>query len=112
MFYGLSFVSATNQLVVTGNQEGHRGLRKGVPRQLHGKVRPQRVGGEVQSEELVKIVIVKEDAFVDLGNGYCMFIGTKAEVEHATPTEVAHMIHEALAYNEYKSIPREGERVH
>ena len=100
----MSFVSATNQLVVTGNQEGHRGLRKGVPRQLHGKVRPQRVGGEVQSEELVKIVIVKEDAFVDLGNGYCMFIGTKAEVDQADATRIGEMIKEAVVYAQWRSI--------
>lgn len=52
-------------------------------------------------------------AFVDLGKGYLLCIGTKDEVEKADRAEIGRMIQEALATSQYHSVKdSQGQRVH
>lgn len=43
-------------------------------------------------------------AFVDLGNGYMLAIGTEAEVEKASVITLAEMISRALATRKFQSL--------
>ena len=40
-------------------------------------------------------------AFVEIGNGYFLCIGTLEEVAKATPSEVVKMVNEAIAFNRF-----------
>ena len=44
------------------------------------------------------------DAFVDIGNGYLLCIGTLEEVSKANATEVVNMVNAAIALNKYRGI--------
>lgn len=50
------------------------------------------------------IFLQKDKAFVDLGNGYMLCIGTKAEVDQADATRIGEMIKEAVVYAQWRSI--------
>lgn len=42
-------------------------------------------------------------AFVDVGDNYKLCIGTKAEVDEATPAKLVEMIYVALAWSQFRS---------
>ena len=47
------------------------------------------------------------DAYVDIGNGYLLCIGTLEEVSKANSTQVVDMVNAAIALNKYRGIDTE-----
>lgn len=61
----------------------------------------------------VDIFVQNTNAFVSLGNGYLLCIGTRAEVDKADATRIAEMIQEAMAFSRYQTIgSAKGMRLH
>lgn len=52
----------------------------------------------------MKIFLMGNMAFVDIYKGYMLCIGSKAEVDAASPQHLIEMIHEAIAYSQFRSI--------
>jgi len=50
--------------------------------------------------------------FVDLGDDYLLCIATQEEFQKATPEQVAEMIQEAIAINQYKCVEIWNKPVH
>lgn len=44
------------------------------------------------------------NAFVDIGNGYCLCIGREDEARQADATKITEMVNYAIAYSRYMSI--------
>lgn len=54
----------------------------------------------------MSIYLMDDMAFVDLGKGYLLCIGSKAEIDNADEEKIRRMITEAVAYSKFRSITR------
>jgi len=52
----------------------------------------------------IKIFLMGQWAFVDCKTGFLLCIGTKADVDNATPTRIGEMVLEASAVSKYQGI--------
>lgn len=54
----------------------------------------------------MKIFLVGDSAFVELAkeHNYMLCIGTKADVDKATPPELIHMVDTAIAFAKYRGL--------
>lgn len=53
---------------------------------------------------MIEVYLMDGMAFVDLGAGYMLCIGSKAEVDKATPERLMEMINEAVMHSKYRGI--------
>lgn len=53
---------------------------------------------------MINIYLMGEMAFIDLGDGYMLCIGSKTEVDEASPTRLWEMVNEAVVHSRYRSI--------
>lgn len=53
---------------------------------------------------MIDIYLMDGMAFVNLGNGYMLCIGSKSDVDKASPQRIVEMIDEAVACSKYRSI--------
>lgn len=61
---------------------------------------------------MIEIYVMKGMAFIDLGNGYMLCIGSKDEVDEASPDRLLAMVNEAVIHSRYLSMSSEGEVRH
>ncbi len=52
----------------------------------------------------MKIYLMEEQAFVEYTPGYMLCIGTKKEVDEATPQQLMRMVQIAIVYSKYNCI--------
>jgi hypothetical protein len=53
---------------------------------------------------MMKIYLMGDSAFVDVGKGYLLCIGSKTEVDEAKPGRLLDMIEEAIAHSKWRSM--------
>lgn len=53
---------------------------------------------------MIDIFLMGDMAFVDLGDGYMLCIGSRTEVDEASPQRLMEMINEAVIYSKYRGI--------
>lgn len=52
----------------------------------------------------MKIYLLDDNAFVEFGKGYMLCIGTKKEVDDATPQKITEMVDFAIAYSKFRCL--------
>lgn len=60
----------------------------------------------------MKIALIGEDAFFDIGKGYMIKIGSRAEVEATDVNGVADLVCKALMAHQFETMNTNGQRKH
>ena len=63
-------------------------------------------------EVTMKLEMNTDYVFIDIGNGYHLYLGTKKEVEKANTSELAQMVKVAVALNQYEFLELQENVLH